>query len=90
MDIQTLTNLFATTYDPNPNARKAGELEIRKVRLHRAHSEVISPYHSVPQIGGQEGMLTAVLHIIGNDNVEMYVRTQITRVERASFQITNT
>ena len=32
MDIQTLTNLFATTYDPNPNTRKAGELDIRKVR----------------------------------------------------------
>ncbi|EJC98943.1 ARM repeat-containing protein [Fomitiporia mediterranea MF3/22] len=55
MDIQTLTNLFATTYDPNPNARKAGELEIRKV-------------------GSQEGMVTAVMHIIGNDSVEIATR----------------
>ncbi|KAL5482877.1 NMD5 [Sanghuangporus weigelae] len=55
MDIQTLTNLFARTYDPNPNARKAGELDIRK-------------------IGGQEGMLTAVLHIIGSDGVEIATR----------------
>lgn len=31
MDFQTLANLFATTYDPNPNVRKAGELDIRKV-----------------------------------------------------------
>lgn len=30
-DIETLTNLFAKTYDPNPNVRKAAELEIRKV-----------------------------------------------------------
>ena len=28
------------------------------------------------QIGGQEGMLTAVLHIIGNDSVEMFVRSR--------------
>ncbi|KAI0317626.1 ARM repeat-containing protein [Amylostereum chailletii] len=31
MDLQTLSNLFATTLDPNPNVRKAGELEIRKI-----------------------------------------------------------
>lgn len=31
MDVQALSHLFATTYDPNPNVRKAGELEIRKV-----------------------------------------------------------
>lgn len=35
MDIQTLTNLFASTYDPNPNVRKAGELDIRKVSLNK-------------------------------------------------------
>ncbi|KDQ62833.1 hypothetical protein JAAARDRAFT_30743 [Jaapia argillacea MUCL 33604] len=31
MDLQTLSNLFATTFNPNPNVRKAAELEIRKV-----------------------------------------------------------
>ncbi|KAI0057803.1 ARM repeat-containing protein [Artomyces pyxidatus] len=31
MDLQTLSNLFATTFDPNPNVRKAAELEVRKV-----------------------------------------------------------
>ncbi|KAJ8079910.1 Nonsense-mediated mRNA decay protein 5 [Marasmius tenuissimus] len=31
MDLQTLTNLFSTTFNPDPNIRKAAELEIRKV-----------------------------------------------------------
>ncbi|KAG5643336.1 hypothetical protein DXG03_001055 [Asterophora parasitica] len=31
MDLQTLSNLFATTINPDPNVRKAGELQIRKV-----------------------------------------------------------
>ncbi|PPQ95282.1 hypothetical protein CVT26_014856 [Gymnopilus dilepis] len=31
MDLQTLSQLFATTYNPDPNVRKAAELEIRKV-----------------------------------------------------------
>ncbi|KAF5311710.1 hypothetical protein D9611_009470 [Ephemerocybe angulata] len=31
MDLQTLTNLFATTYNPDPNIRKAAELQIRKI-----------------------------------------------------------
>ena len=35
MDLQSLTQLFATTYDSNPNNRKAGELAIRKVRASR-------------------------------------------------------
>jgi hypothetical protein len=34
MDIQTLSNLFATTYNPDPNVRKAAELDIRRVRAH--------------------------------------------------------
>ncbi|TRM60552.1 armadillo-type protein [Schizophyllum amplum] len=33
MDVQTLTTLFATSYNPDPNVRKAGELQIRKVGL---------------------------------------------------------
>jgi hypothetical protein len=32
MDLQTLSNLFATTLNPDPNVRKAAELQIRKVR----------------------------------------------------------
>ncbi|KAG6856226.1 hypothetical protein H0H87_006320 [Tephrocybe sp. NHM501043] len=31
MDLQTLSNLFASTISPDPNVRKAGELQIRKV-----------------------------------------------------------
>ncbi|KAK7462279.1 Nonsense-mediated mRNA decay protein 5 [Stygiomarasmius scandens] len=31
MDLQTLSNLFATTYSPDPNVRKAAELQIRKI-----------------------------------------------------------
>jgi hypothetical protein len=33
MDLQSLTQLFATTYDSNPNTRKTGELAVRKVRV---------------------------------------------------------
>ncbi|KAK7054442.1 Nonsense-mediated mRNA decay protein 5 [Paramarasmius palmivorus] len=31
MDLQTLTNLFSTTFNPDPNIRKAAELQIRKI-----------------------------------------------------------
>ncbi|KAG6819702.1 hypothetical protein H0H93_009446 [Arthromyces matolae] len=31
MDLQTLSNLFASTISPDPNVRKAGELQIRKI-----------------------------------------------------------
>ena len=31
MDLQTLSQLFATTYNADPNIRKAAELQIRKV-----------------------------------------------------------
>ena len=33
MDLQPLAQLFATTYDSNPNTRKTGELAVRKVRV---------------------------------------------------------
>lgn len=33
MDLQTLSNLFATTYNPDPNVQKSGELQIRKVSI---------------------------------------------------------
>ncbi|KAF9013048.1 armadillo-type protein [Cyathus striatus] len=31
MDLQTLTSLFTTTFNPDPNIRKAAELQIRKI-----------------------------------------------------------
>ncbi|KXN84333.1 hypothetical protein AN958_12748 [Leucoagaricus sp. SymC.cos] len=31
MDLQTLSNLFATTLNPDPNVRKSAELQIRKI-----------------------------------------------------------
>ena len=31
MDLESLTRLFATTLSPDPNVRKAGELQIKKV-----------------------------------------------------------
>ncbi|KAL4081168.1 armadillo-type protein [Scleroderma citrinum] len=31
MDLQALADLFATTYNPDPNIQKAGELQIRKI-----------------------------------------------------------
>ncbi|KZT09181.1 ARM repeat-containing protein [Laetiporus sulphureus 93-53] len=55
MDLQSLSKLFASSYNPDPNVQKAGELHIRK-------------------ISGQEGMLAAVLQIIGNDNIELATR----------------
>ena len=35
MDVQSLSALFATTYNPDPNVRKRAELEIRAVRLEK-------------------------------------------------------
>ncbi|PCH39811.1 ARM repeat-containing protein [Wolfiporia cocos MD-104 SS10] len=55
MDLQSLSNLFATTYNPDPNVQKAGELQIRKV-------------------GVQEGMIAALLQIIGSENVDLATR----------------
>jgi hypothetical protein len=33
MDLNTLSNLFATTLNPDPNVRKSAELQIRKVNF---------------------------------------------------------
>ncbi|KDQ15134.1 hypothetical protein BOTBODRAFT_32118 [Botryobasidium botryosum FD-172 SS1] len=71
MDAQYLAQLFATTYNPNPNVRKAAELEIRKV-------------------SAQEGMLTALLQIIGTEAVDITIRQACAvylknRVQRAYF-----
>ena len=85
MDLQTLSNLFATTYSSDPNVQKTGELQIRKVRLTACslrQRTVHIDLHIFPiQLGAQEGMLTALLQIIGNDNVELYVR--LTRMSAA-------
>lgn len=43
MDFQALANLFATTYNANPNIQKAGELQIRKVRPHLFWSSTTDP-----------------------------------------------
>lgn len=64
MDPQSLTRLFATTYDSNPNTRKTGELAVRKVRVLRAtghlfvewpwpcvlcrHNSILLSHHSLP------------------------------------------
>lgn len=58
MDFQSLTQLFATTYDSNPNTRKAGELAVRK-------------------LASQEGVIPALLQIIGSDNVDNATRQAI-------------
>ncbi|KAG7087929.1 hypothetical protein E1B28_011975 [Marasmius oreades] len=55
MDLQTLTNLFSTTFNPDPNIRRAAELEIRKV-------------------GNEEGMIAALLQIIGADSIDIATR----------------
>ncbi|KAI0754790.1 ARM repeat-containing protein [Daedaleopsis nitida] len=55
MDLQTLSQLFASTFSPDPNVQKMSELQIRK-------------------LGGQEGMITNTLQIIGNDNVDLATR----------------
>lgn len=73
MDIQSLSSLFATTYNPDPNVRKAGELQIRKVS---SPSQPLYPLLNVvglSQIGGQEGVLTGIIQVIANDSVDKYV-----------------
>lgn len=46
MDLQSLTQLFATTYDSNPNTRKTGELAVRKVRALRVVASFVE-WHRV-------------------------------------------
>jgi hypothetical protein len=52
MDLQTLSQLFATTYNADPNIRKAAELEIRKVNVLSFTFIFISPWECRHQIGG--------------------------------------
>lgn len=76
MDLQTLSNLFATTYNANPNVRIAAELQIRKARLliysHMWHSFSTLFFYFV-QIGNEEGMIAALLRIIAAENIDQYV-----------------
>ena len=92
MDLQSLTRLFATTYDSNPNTRKTSELAVRKVCALRVaaficrvascvlccRNKLISFLLIARQLSGQEGVIPALLQIIASDNVEMYVQS-ITR-----------
>ncbi|RPD62608.1 ARM repeat-containing protein [Lentinus tigrinus ALCF2SS1-7] len=55
MDLQQLSQLFASTFSPDPNVQKMAEIQIRK-------------------LGGQEGLITNVLQIVGNDNVDLATR----------------
>ncbi|KAM5539406.1 hypothetical protein V8D89_006858 [Ganoderma adspersum] len=55
MDLQTLSNLFASTFNHDPNVQKSAELQVRK-------------------LGGQEGMISSVLQIIGNDSIDPATR----------------
>lgn len=55
MDLQTLSQLFATTYNPDPNVRKAAELEIRKVNPpfqfgHNLCAAQIAPIPGLPVV----------------------------------------
>jgi hypothetical protein len=87
MDLQSLTQLFASTYDSNPNTRKTAELAVRKVRALRMATSICPVASCVlccrnqlihfvlvtRQLAGQEGVIPALLQIIASDNVEMYV-----------------
>lgn len=73
MDIQSLSSLFATTYNPDPNVRKAGELQIRKVSSPSQPLYLLLDVVGLSQIGGQEGVLTGIIQVIANDSVDKYV-----------------
>lgn len=74
MDLQSLSNLFATTYNADPNVRLSAELQVRKVSAHPEHHHAHQHLTVVTfQIGGQEGMVAALLQIIAADTVDLYV-----------------
>lgn len=72
MDLETLTRLFTTTLSPDPNVRKAGELQIRQVNHLLIVRKVGKPdqYH---QIAGQEGIVAALLQIVSTEGVDKFV-----------------
>ena len=55
MDLQTLSQLFATTYNADPNIRKAAELQIRKV------NECSFIYFSSSYLPGNVGAKTVAM-----------------------------
>ncbi len=56
MDLQMLSNLFATTFNPDPNIRKSAELEIRKVSFHYPEYPLGERFSLItPCPGGQPG-----------------------------------
>lgn len=78
MDLQTLSNLFASTFNHDPNVQKSAELQVRKVRrtvhfLQATNVVILSAIFLHGQLGGQEGMISSVLQIIGNDSIDPYV-----------------
>ena len=72
MDLEPLTRLFATTLSPDPNVRKSGELEIRKVGR-RASICKVDPFDKYRQIAGQEGVVAALLQIISAEGIDLFV-----------------
>ena len=72
MDLEPLTRLFATTLSPDPNVRKTGELEIRKVGR-RPRIWKVDYLDQYRQIAGQEGVIAALLRIISTEGVDLFV-----------------
>ena len=72
MNLESLTRLFATTLSPDPNVRKAGELQIRQVgrRLNAFEVDNLDQYF---QIAGQEGIIAALLQVISTEGVDRSV-----------------
>lgn len=72
MDIQTLSELFSRTLSADPNARKAAELEIRRVWTRLSRIPITSVLICV-KVGRQEGMVSALLQIIQNEGLDACV-----------------
>jgi hypothetical protein len=60
MDLQTLSQLFATTYNADPNIRKAAELQIRKVNVLSFIFTFISAGQCRHQTGGDAVKITKI------------------------------
>lgn len=81
MDLQTLSNIFATTFSPDPNVRKAGELDIRKVPISLIWSFMNCLIGNCSyQVANEEGIITALLQIIAADSVDPYVFRRVFEV----------
>lgn len=73
MDVQAIANLFATSLSVDPNVRKAGEIEIRRVSKrvdYFMQRQSLTTTASTLQIGNHEGVLTSLMQIIGNEGVD--------------------